>query len=204
MKQHLCITQRRVLRTVLSTAALAILAVSVNALAAEQSGEQNQMRLVGHVDLQGRGAYQPNVITYPDGRVIAFSGLHNAPNLGGAPGPLPNPLNGGALEDNGTMIIDITNPNKPVETFHIPVPVTGGQAQMVRLCLGSDLPGGTAGRVYMLRNIQGSSAAGYETWDVTNVHSPKFLAAVRNLRSTHKDWWECNTGIVYAPGSLGA
>ena len=127
MKQRLCITQRRVLRRVLSAAALAILAVSVNALAAEQSGESKQMRLVGHVGLQGRGAYQPNVITYPDGRVIAFAGLHNAPNLGGAPGPLPNPLNGGALEDNGTMIIDITNPNKPVETFHIPVPVTGGQ-----------------------------------------------------------------------------
>src|SRR5690242_16691907 len=82
MKPYLCITQRRVLRTVLFAAALAILAVSVNALAAEQSGEQNQMRLVGHVGLQGRGAYQPNVITYPDGRVIAFSGLHNAPNLG--------------------------------------------------------------------------------------------------------------------------
>jgi hypothetical protein len=204
MKQHLYITQRRVLRTVLSAAALAILAVSVNALAVEQSGEQKDMTLVGHVGLQGRGAYQPNVITYPDGRVIAFSGLHNAPNLGGAPGPLPNPLNGGALEDNGTMIIDITDPKKPVETFHIPVPVTGGQAQMVRLCLGSDLPGGTYGRVYLLRNIQGSTAAGYETWDVTDVHKPVFLAAVRGIRSTHKDWWECNTGIVYAPGSLDA
>ncbi len=158
MKQHLCITQRRVLRTVLSAAALAILAFSVNAQTVEQSGEQKDMTLVGHVGLQGRGAYQPNVITYPDGRVIAFSGLHNAPNLGGAPGPLPNPLNGGALEDNGTMIIDITDPRKPVETFHIPVPVTGGQAQMVRLCLGSDLPGGTYGKVYILRNIQGSTA----------------------------------------------
>src|SRR5262249_5890921 len=131
-------------------------------------------------------------------------GLHNAPNLGGAPGPLPNPLNGGALEDNGTMIIDITDPTKPVETFHIPVPVTGGQAQMVGLCLGSDLPGGTYGKVYLLRNIQGTAAqlSGYETWDVTDVHKPVFLAAVRGLRSTHKDWWECNTGIVYAPGSL--
>lgn len=204
MKQHLYITQRRVLRTVLSAAALAILAVSVNAQTVEQSGEQKDMTLVGHVGLQGRGAYQPNVITYPDGRVIAFSGLHSAPNLGGAPGPLPNPLNGGALEDNGTMIIDITDPKKPVETFHIPVPVTGGQAQMVRLCLGSDLPGGTFGRVYLLRNIQGSTAAGYETWDVTDVHKPVFLAAVRGIRSTHKHWWECNTGIVYAPGSLDA
>src|SRR5437660_2162846 len=163
-----------------------------SALAVEQSGEQKDMTLVGHVGLQGRGAYQPNVITYPDGRTIAFSGLHSAPNLGGAPGPLPNPLNGGVLEENGTMIVDITDPKNPVETFHIPVPVKGGQAQMARLCLGSDLPGGTPGKVYLLRNIQGNAAqlSGYETWDVTDIHKPVFLAALRNIRSTHKDWWE--------------
>src|SRR5438128_476165 len=104
-----------------------------------QSGEQKDMKLVGHVALQFRGSYQPNVIQYPDGRTIAFAGLHSGQNL---PGPLPNPLNGGKLEENGTMIIDITDPKHPVETFHIPVPVAGGQAQMARMCLGSDLPGG--------------------------------------------------------------
>ena len=31
-----------------------------------QSGEQRNMRRVGHVDLQGRASYQPNVIVYPD------------------------------------------------------------------------------------------------------------------------------------------
>ena len=35
------------------------------------------------------------------------------------------------------MIIDVTDPKKPKETFHIPVPVQGGQAQMARMCLGS-------------------------------------------------------------------
>jgi hypothetical protein len=189
-----------------SAATLAVLAFSASALAADirQSGEQKNMRLVGHVGLQTRGAYQPNVIQYPDGRTIAFAGLHSGPNLDTKTTALPNPLNGGKLEDNGTMIIDITNPKHPVETFHIPVPVTGGQAQMARLCLGSDLPGGTPGKVYLLRNIQGSSASGYETWDVTDVRAPKFLAAIRNLRSTHKVWWECNTGIAYMPGSKDA
>src|SRR6266404_9073394 len=193
-------------RRALATVALAVATAfgAGIALAVEQSGESKDMTLVGHVGLQGRGAYQPNVITYPDGRTIAFAGLHSAPNLGGAPGPLPNPLNGGALEDNGTMIIDITDPKKPVETFHIPVPVTGGQAQMARLCLGSDLPGGTPGKVYLLRNIQGSTAAGYEVWDVTDIHAPVLLSALRNLRSTHKDWWECKTGIAYMPGSKDA
>jgi hypothetical protein len=190
----------------LSAAALAVVAFSASgpAAAITQSGEQKNMKLVGHVGLQGRGAYQPNVIQYPDGRTVAFVGLHNAPNLNNSPGPLPNPLNGGKLEDNGTMIIDVTDPEHPVETFHIPVPVTGGQAQMTRMCLGSDLPGGTPGKVYLLRNIQGSSASGYEMYDVTDIHAPVFLSAVRHLRSTHKDWWECTTGIAYMPGSRDA
>ena len=78
MKQHPCITQRRVLRTALSAATLAILAFSGGALAATvtQSGEQKNMRRVGHTDLQGRPSYQPNVIQYPDGRFIAFAGTH--------------------------------------------------------------------------------------------------------------------------------
>src|SRR5713226_9909318 len=126
-----------------------------------QSGEQKNMRRVGHVDLQGRPSYQPNVIVYPDGRTIAFAGTHG--------GSKPNPLKGGGVEQNGVMIIDATNPEKPVEKFHIPVPVAGGQSQSVRMCLGSDLPKGILGHVYLLRNVQGSSASGYEVWDVTNV-----------------------------------
>jgi len=159
-----------------------------------QSGEQRNMRRVGHVDLQGRPAYQPNVIVYPNGRTIAFVGTHG--------GTRANPLNGGVVEPNGTMIIDATDPSRPVETFHLPVPVEGGQAQMARMCLGSDLPGGAAGHVYLMRNIQGSTASGYEVWDVTDIRNPKFAGALRGIRNTHKLWWECNTGIAYMPGSL--
>src|SRR5256714_14027437 len=100
-----------------------------------QSGEQKNMRRVGHVDLQGRPSYQPNVIVYPDGRTIAFAGTHA--------GSKPNPLKAGSpVEFNGTMIVDITNPERPVEKAHIPVPVSGGQAQIARVCLGSQLPCG--------------------------------------------------------------
>ena len=166
-----------------------------------QSGEQKNMELVGHVDLQGRGAYQPNFIKYPDGRIIAFAGLHPSPNLNGVPaGAVKNPLNGNVAEPNGTMIIDITNPKNPVQKFHIPGSA-GGTYTMVRLCLGSDLPAGTTGHVYMLRNVQGGSLSGYEVWDVTNVSAPVLASAIRGLRSTHKSWWECKTGIAYLPGS---
>lgn len=192
---HRCITQRRVLRTALSVATLAVLAFSANALAIDQSGEAKNMSRVGHVDLQGRDAYQPNVIEYPDGRIIAFVGTHT--------GSRPNPLKQGSpVEANGTMIVDVSDPKNPVEKFHIPVP--GGQAQMARMCLGSQLPQGQAGHVYLLRNIQGSSFSGYEVWDVTNVNAPVIASALRGIRSTHKLWWECNTGIAYLPGSKDA
>jgi hypothetical protein len=206
MKQHLCITQRRVLRTALSAATLAILIFSSGALAATvtQSGEQKNVSRVGHTDLQGRPAYQPNVIQYPDGRWIAFSGTHN--NIP-VPRPgftfLPNPLNNNADERNGTMIIDVTDPANPTETAHIPAPV-GGQAQMARMCLGSDLNEDLRGKVYLMRNVQGGADSGYEVWDVTDVKKPVMASALRNIRNTHKLWWECNTGIAYLPGSKDA
>jgi hypothetical protein len=99
------------------------------------------------------------------------------------------------------MIIDATDPARPVEKFHIPVPVAGGQSQSVRMCLGSVLPKGVPGKVYLMRNVQGSSASGYEVWDVTNVSAPTLVGSMRGLRNTHKMWWECNTGIAYLPGS---
>jgi hypothetical protein len=186
-----CSKRRRV---ALSAAAVAVLALSAgSALAISQSGEQKNMRRVGHVDLQGRASYQPNVIEYPDGRTIAFAGTHT--------GSRPNPLKGGAVEQNGVMIIDATDPARPVEKFHIPVPVAGGQSQSVRMCLGSVLPKGVPGKVYLMRNVQGSSASGYEVWDVTNVSAPTLVGSMRALRNTHKMWWECNTGIAYLPGS---
>jgi LVIVD repeat len=206
MKQHLCITQRRVLRTALSAATSAILIFSSGALAATvtQSGEQKNVSRVGHTDLQGRPAYQPNVIQYPDGRWIAFSGTHN--NIP-VPRPgftfLPNPLNNNADERNGTMIIDVTDPANPTETAHIPAPV-GGQAQMARMCLGSDLNEDLRGKVYLMRNVQGGADSGYEVWDVTDVKKPVMASALRNIRNTHKLWWECNTGIAYLPGSKDA
>jgi hypothetical protein len=182
--------------------ALALVAGSAQAQIS-QSGERKNINRLGHTDLQGRSSYQPNVIQYPDGRWIMFAGLHNTIPVARPPcpaGTLPNPLNGNACEANGTMIIDVTDPANPFETFHIPA-TPGGQSTMVRMCLGSVLPGGQAGKVYMLRGVQGGPSAGYEQWDVTNVSAPVRLKALTGLRSTHKDWWECNTGIAFMPGS---
>ncbi len=180
----------------ISAATSAALVIGIGSALADvsQSGEQKNMRRLGHVDLQGRSAYQPNVIKYPNGKTIAFVGTHG--------GSAANPLNGGAIELNGTMIIDVTDPKHPKEKFHIPAPA-GGQSQMVRMCLGKDLPGGHADGVYLLRNVQGGASSGFQLWDVSNVSNPSLLKEVKGIRSTHKDWWECTTGIAYMPGSRG-
>jgi len=89
-------------------AALSVVAVAAAAFASSafaqvsQSGEQKNMRRIGHTDLQGRPAYQPNTIVYPDGRTIAFVGTHG--------GSKPNPLKGttGGVVDK-TMPIDQSN-----------------------------------------------------------------------------------------------
>lgn len=182
--------------------------VAGNAVAISQSGEAKNMIRVGHTDLQGRPTYQPNVINYPDGRTILFVGQHSG-NPRPVPGYtfLPNPLNHNADENNGTMIIDVTDPRNPVEKALIPAPVDGksvGQSQMARMCLGSQLPGGAPGKVYLLRNSQSGDLAisGYQIWDVTDVEHPVKTSEQMGLRSTHKVWWECSTGIIYAPGSL--
>src|SRR5438128_5069619 len=109
-------------RLIAMSATIAILAISGSALGIGQSGEKMNMNRLGHTDLQGRPAYMPNVIQYPDGRTMLFVGMHNnIPTLSPprvtscAAGTLENPLHGNACETNGTMIIDVTDPRNPVE-----------------------------------------------------------------------------------------
>jgi hypothetical protein len=206
----------RTKRTLLSAAVLAAVAViASNAVAISQSGEATNMIRLGHTDLQGRPTYQPNVIQYPDGRTILFVGQHSGVPTGrvtacqadaATANLLPNPLDGNKCEANGTMIIDVTDPRNPVEQSLIPAPVVGssiGQSQMVRMCLGSDLPGADPKKVYLLRNSQSNNPtiSGYQLYDVTDTKNPVKVSEVMNLRSTHKLWWECSTGIAYMPGS---
>src|SRR3954470_24554318 len=95
--------------------------------------EAQNMRLVGYNDLQARSAYQP-VINHQGSRYIAYIGHHGGSRV--------NPTNG-RTEDNGTSIVDVTDPSKPRYLVHIPGekggPESGG-AQMVRVCNGTDLP----------------------------------------------------------------
>jgi hypothetical protein len=143
------------------------------------------MKVVGFNDNQARPVYQPLIVD-EDGRYIAYMG-----NLAGV---ILNPLTG-AMESNGTSLIDVTNPKKPVFVYHIPGPAitspvgvgTAGPArsssaagaQMVRVCSGSVLPHGTPGKWYMLRafgNSASTDTESHELWDVTNPSAPVPLA----------------------------
>ncbi len=142
------------------------------------------MRLVGTNDLQARSAYQPVVHEHPDGRWILYQGHHN--------GEGPNPLNGGVTETNGVSIVDVTDPANPVYLHHLPG-VAG--AQMVRTCNGTELPQGTNGHVYLLRS---NGNLEHQVFDVTDPSNPNLVSTpVAGLVGTHKNYWECSTGIAY-------
>jgi hypothetical protein len=180
----------------LSGAACAALLCAAPALAHQQkvgaAPEAMNMRLVGSNDLQGRSAYQPTIAHQGD-RYIAYIGHH-----GGTP-DVPKPTNTltGQPEFNGTSIVDVTDPAHPKYLKHIPGlegTYEDGGAQMVRICPGRMLPKGDPNKFYMLRVFGGQ---GHEIWDVTDPANPALLTRLMGLKDTHKNWWECDTGIAF-------
>lgn len=181
--------------SIVSSRRLVFFAATVFGVAAHAQNPESalNMRLVGAHDLQGRSAYQP-VIRAQDGRWIAYIGHHG--------GAVRNDLTG-QVEDNGTSVLDVTDPANPRYLAHIPgEPGEGesGGAQMVRVCGGRELPKGDPGKTYLLRTY-GNSA--HEIWDVSVPEKPVRLTVVSDkLKGTHKNWWECDTGIAYLVSSL--
>jgi len=175
-------------------AAAAALAVAFGAAVSTQPKvprlpvEKSNMELVGYNDLQGRSAYQP-VIHKQGNRFIAYIGHHGGTRL--------NPLTG-QQESNGTSVVDVTNPRQPKYLTHIQGEKGEGEAggaQMVRVCDGSELPHADKSKVYLLRTLGNS---GHEVWDVTDPAKPSRVTLVLSgLEGTHKNWWECDTGIAY-------
>src|SRR6266700_5841601 len=170
---------------------IAILMLLGIGVAAQQKAETRNMDLVGYNDLQARSAYQPTIHKQGE-RWIAYIGHHGGSQL--------NPLTGKA-EDNGTSILDVTDPKQPKYLAHIPGEPSrpgggeSGGAQMARVCDGSALPRADKSKVYLLRTFGGSA---HEVWDVTDPAKPnRVTVIVSGLRDTHKSWWECDTGIAF-------
>ena len=173
----------------LGTALLASVALAcwISPASAQHGEEAENARLVGMHNLQARSAYH-GVIQEQGGRWIAYIGHHV--------GVQRNPLNG-LVEQNGTSIVDVTNPRNLVYLHHIPG-VSG--AQMAQTCSGDELPNGTPGEFYLLR---ANGNLSHELWDVTDPQVPVLLhTLVDDLAGTHKNWWECETGIAYLVADL--
>jgi len=150
------------------------------------------MRLVGMDPLQARSAYQPTIHRHGD-RYIAYIGHHGGTNTI----PLPVNPDTGKAEPNGTSLVDVTDPAHPKYLAHIPgAPglYEDGGAQMVRVCDGAGLGKADKNAVYMLRTF-GNDA--HEVWNTADPAHPALVARLDGLKGTHKNWWECDTGIAY-------
>lgn len=173
------------------TMVVLLIGLAIMPAAAQQQPESKNMDLVGYNDLQGRSAYQPTIHKQGN-RWIAYVGHHGGSAL--------NPLTG-KIEDNGTSIVDVTDPRNPKYLAHIPgdprLPGPGetGGAQMARVCDGSELPRADKNKVYLLRT---KGTASHEMWDVTDPAKPSLVTVVETgMRDTHKSWWECGTGMAF-------
>lgn len=161
----------------------------------QHAEERFNTRLVGTNDLQARSAYQPLPVRQGNRRILYVG--HHA-------GEAFNPLTG-VSEVNGTSIVDVTDPANPVSLHHIPATGDAQGAQMVQVCSGADLPSGDPDKTYLLRPNGNHS---HEIWDVTRPEVPTLVRTVVTMghtsdgeMHTHKNRWECDTGIAYLVGT---
>jgi hypothetical protein len=179
---------RGVLAAAVLTAACATATTTTTTGTPGAAPEAKDMRLVGHEPLQGRSAYQPLAVKQGE-RWIAYVGHHGGRRM--------NSLTG-QEELNGTSIVDVTDPAKPQYLAHVPGAAgeaEDGGASMVRICEGRELPKADKSKTYLLRTL---GRLAHEVWDVTDPRKPVIVTTiVKGLGETHKNWWECNTGIAY-------
>jgi hypothetical protein len=163
------------------------------------------LRLVAHDALQARQTYQM-VEVHQGNRWLLY--------LGHMRGSEVDPTTG-ALEANGTSVVDVTDPTRPRYLRHIPASpapwfhgdaddATGGQH--LQICAGDELPHGRPGRFYLLRN---HGVIAQEILDVTDPMRPTLVAEVLRTQPprdgrlrTHKNLWDCASGEAYLVDSV--
>jgi hypothetical protein len=133
--------------------------VAGNAFAAQgmpSSGEHKNMKLIGYNDLQGRETLQVTA----RGNWL-YVGHHNRPASASIH---YNPLTQ-KYEENGTTILDISDPARPVLVAHIPNFENRNSRSAVTV---NNLMG--SGKDYLVRNSEGATAPRwkYEIFDITN------------------------------------
>ncbi|MGH9786662.1 MAG: LVIVD repeat-containing protein, partial [Terriglobia bacterium] len=177
-------------------------------------GAQN-VRLVGHNDLQGRTALVVSTKSDPQNGNWVYVGHHESFHDGK---PLLNPITG-KMEFNGTSILEISDPSKPRLVWHIPNE-TNRNSRGVFVVYDYQHDG--SGRDYLIRNsedlTQGETGTDlkYQIFDITERSTdPSKITLVSEITGTppnscgpgcggpfklraHKGWWSQETGYFYA------
>ncbi len=179
---------RKVIAIIALCAASLAIDATTSAWAEPNGALRRDIELVGSHPLQARSAYQPHPHRYPDGRYILFVGHHGGEAFDSLTGE---------VSKNGTSIVDVTEPSNPVYLKHLQG-VAG--AQMASACNGRDLPNGDPDNVYLLRS---NGNLEHQVWDVTDPAKPVLQSVPQTgLDGTHRNWWQCDTGIAYMISDL--
>ena len=147
------------------------------------AGESHQTRLVGFSDLQGRDALQ--VTLRGDWCYVAH-----------LPGNRLNSLTGQS-EDNGTTILNVSQPKHPTIVAHIPG-VSGANCRAVQV-----VENYYDGNDYLIRNHETKSAWDFQIFKITDRSNPVYVSSITGtpagpLTFAHKGWWDEATGLYFA------
>jgi hypothetical protein len=174
--------------------AIAMLGMTTMAMAGSvtyppEAATAHDMKLVGWYGLEGRPAYHPHIQQQGE-RWILYVSEHVTVSDGTKTyGP----------KGNGTSIIDVTDPTKPVLLKHLTATTEtdpGSEARSMRVCERNN-------RFWMIRQMP---KLGYEIWDVTTPEKPEYKLTIadKGQTNTHKINWECDTdargrSVAYLP-----
>ena len=145
--------------------------------------ENQQVKLIGYNDLQGRDSLQ--VTCKAD---WIYVGHHNGHEY--------NPLTS-VMEWNGTSIIDISNPSEPTLVAHIPnTESTNSRAVQVVHNFSDE-------NDYLIRNHETATGCKFEIFNITDRTNPFKISEIAStpaglLTRAHKGWWDEATGLFFA------
>jgi len=153
------------------------------------TGEKQNVKLVGYSDLQGRETLQ--VTVKGD---YCYVGHH--------PGQHINPLTG-ENEFNGTTILDISDPKNPEILSHISCDI---RTNCRSVSVVDDYMG--TGKDYLIRNFENSEVDKYEIWDITDKRNPVHVSDITEENGVpfnfcHKGFWSEESGLFYSASSSG-
>lgn len=181
------------------------------AAADDRSDGAQNVRLVGHHDLQGRESLVVTARSDAANGNWVYVGHHDSyyddePKL--------NPITN-KMEFNGTSILEVTDPAKPRLVWHIPNQ-TNANSRAVWVVYDYEFDSRPSGRDYLIRNSEAGEDLKFQIFDISSRGTdPSQIALVSEITGTpvdscgrgcggkfvqraHKGWWSEDTGYFYS------